>query len=150
MKRQAQNVLPPPILHGQRITEFHDGRKLFLRAECERGALVQEDLFVRPPKAAKSWQRYICKLSLTLSEHNARRTAPGVAHATKANVLTLLFAPQHCRARPAQSLPTRCVWQRGGTRASGADQQCQASQRNSTYGQMLDPDVTPQEGMITV
>jgi hypothetical protein len=47
MKRQAQNVLPPPVLHGQRITEFHDGRKLFLGAECGRGALVQEDLFVR-------------------------------------------------------------------------------------------------------
>jgi len=136
MKRQ-QNVPPPPVLHGQRITEFHDGRKLFLGAECGRGALVQEDLFVWPPprKAAESWQRQTCKLSLTLSEHNARRTAPGVAHATsgtKANVLTLLFAPQHCRDRPAQSLPTRCVWQRGGTRASGADQQCQASQRNST------------------
>jgi len=26
MKRQAQNVLPPPVLHGQSITEFHDGR----------------------------------------------------------------------------------------------------------------------------
>jgi hypothetical protein len=53
MKRQAQNVLPPPVLHGNRITEFHDGRKLFLGAECERGALGQEDLFVWPPKEGR-------------------------------------------------------------------------------------------------
>ena len=49
MKRQAHNVLPPPVLHGPRITELHDGRKLFIGTECERGALVQEDLFVWPP-----------------------------------------------------------------------------------------------------
>jgi len=53
MKRQAQNVLPPPVLHGHRITEFNDGRKLFLGAEFERGALGQEDLFVRPPKEGR-------------------------------------------------------------------------------------------------
>jgi hypothetical protein len=49
MKRQAQNVPPFPVLHGPRITELHDGRKLFIGTEFERGALVQEDLFVWPP-----------------------------------------------------------------------------------------------------
>src|SRR5215510_234751 len=40
-------------------------------------------------------------------EHNARRTAPGVVHATNgitANILTVLFAQQHSRVRSAQSL----------------------------------------------
>jgi hypothetical protein len=49
MKRQAHNVLPPPVLNSPRITELHDGCKLFLGTEFERGAMVQEDLFVGPP-----------------------------------------------------------------------------------------------------
>jgi hypothetical protein len=137
MKRQAHNVLPPPVLNGPRITEMHDGCELFLGTESERGAMVQEDLFVGPPMqgcrefAAANLQAE----SYLEREHNARRTAPGVAHATTditANVLTLLFAPQHSRVRPAQSLPTSCAGQRGGTMASGCRSQCQASQRNST------------------
>jgi hypothetical protein len=88
---------------------LHAGRKLFLGAEFERGALVQEDLFVRPPMEGR---RELAAANLQTEsylerEHNARRTAPGVAHATTgitANVLTLLFAPQHARARPAQFL----------------------------------------------
>jgi hypothetical protein len=106
MKRQAQNVLPPPVLHGPRITELHDGRKLFLGAEFERGATVQDDLFVRQPmeRRREFAAAYLQAESYIERKHNARRTAPGVAHATsgiKANVLTLLFAPQHCRSRPA-------------------------------------------------
>jgi hypothetical protein len=108
MKRQAHDVLPPPVLHGQRITELHVGRKLCLGAELERGALVQEDLFVWPPMEGR---RELAAANLQTEsylerEHNARRTAAGVAHATsgiRANVLTLLFAPQHSRARPAQT-----------------------------------------------
>jgi hypothetical protein len=114
MKRQTHNVLPPPVLHGPRITELHDGRKLFLGTDCERGALVQEDLFVWPHMEGR---RELAAANLQTEsylerEHNAGRTAPGVAHTTTgitANVLTLLFAPQHSRARPAQSLPTRCA-----------------------------------------
>jgi hypothetical protein len=36
-------------LNGPKITDLNDGRKLVLRAEFERGALVQDDLFVGPP-----------------------------------------------------------------------------------------------------
>jgi hypothetical protein len=83
-------------------------------------------------------------------EHNARRTAPGVAHATTgitANVLTL---PSSTLARDQlNSLPTRCAGQRGGTRAVGCPSQCQASQRNSTLGYAdADVDAAPQEGMV--
>jgi hypothetical protein len=86
-------------LHSASITELHDGCKLFLGAEFERGALVQDDLFVGPPME-RSREFAAAKLqaeSYVEREHNARRTAPGVAPATsgiKANVLTLLFAPQ--------------------------------------------------------
>src|SRR4030095_13304 len=106
--------------------------------------------FGRPSKAAESWQRQTSKLSLSLSEHNARRTAPGVAQATsgtRANALTLLFAPQHCRARPAQSLPQS---------ACGKEVEQGQSVPITTSGftkeqykrQMLDLDAKPQEGMI--
>src|SRR5215467_11615191 len=50
MKRQVHKCPAAPLLHGQRFTDFHDGRKLTIGAECERGALVQEDLFVWPSK----------------------------------------------------------------------------------------------------
>ena len=82
-----------PLLHSASITELHDGRKLFLGAEFERGALVQDDLFVGPPME-RSREFAAAKLqaeSYVERKHNARRTAPGVAHATsgiKANVLT--------------------------------------------------------------
>jgi hypothetical protein len=49
MKRQAHNVLPPPVLNSPRITELHDGCKLFLGTEFERGAIVLEYPFVWPP-----------------------------------------------------------------------------------------------------
>ena len=83
--------------------------KLFLGTELERGAMVLEDPFVWPPMERR---REFAAANLQAEsylerEHNARRTAPGVAHATTgitANVLTLLFAPQHSRARPAQFL----------------------------------------------
>ena len=114
--------------------------KLFLGTEFERGAMVLEDPFVWPPMERR---REFAAANLQAEsylerEHNARRTAPGVAHATTgitANVLTLLFdfLPRSTLARDQlNSLPTRCAGQRGGTRQSGADHKCQASQRNST------------------
>src|SRR5260370_18902301 len=54
-----------------------------------------------------------------------------VAHATSgiaANVLTLL-CPAAFRAQPAQSLPTTCAGQRGGTIAIRCRSECQAPQR---------------------
>jgi hypothetical protein len=139
-------------LHSASITELHDGRKLFLGAEFERGALVQDDLFVGPPmeRSREFAAANLQAESYVEREHNARRTAPGVAHATsgiKANVLTLLFAPQHCRARPAQSLPQS---------ACGKEVEQGQSVPITTSGftkeqykrQMLDLDAKPQEGMI--
>jgi hypothetical protein len=86
---------------------LHDGCKLFLGAEFERGAMVQEDLFVGPPMQRR---REFAAANLQTEsylerEHNARRTAPGVAHATTgitANVIGIgtrfplfhLFAPR--------------------------------------------------------
>jgi hypothetical protein len=74
MKRQAQNVLPSPRIAWLRITEFHDGRKLFVRTEFERGALEQEDLFVWPPMEGR---RELAAANLQTEsylerEHNAK------------------------------------------------------------------------------
>jgi hypothetical protein len=43
--------------------------------------------------------------------------------------IDIAFAPQYSRAQPAQSLPTRCAGQRGGTMAIRCRSQCQAPQR---------------------
>ncbi len=43
--------------------------------------------------------------------------------------IDIAFAPLHSRAQPAQSLPTRCAGQRGGTMAIRCRSQCQAPQR---------------------
>jgi hypothetical protein len=71
---------------------------------------VQEDLFVWPSrKVAESWQRKNLQTESCIDrEHNARRTAPGIAHATTgitASVLTLLFAP-HTLSRATSSVLT--------------------------------------------
>ena len=69
---------------------------------------MQEDLFVRPPKEGRR-ELAVANLqaeSYVEREHNARRTAPGVAHATsgiKANVLTSFRSKIYClkaRFRP--------------------------------------------------
>ena len=73
MKRQEHNVLPPPVLNGPRITELHDGCKLFLGAEFERGALVQEDLFVWPPmERRREFAAANLQAEFTLSESTTR------------------------------------------------------------------------------
>jgi len=48
-------------------------RKLLLGTEFERGAMVQEDLFVEPPmERRREFVAATCKLSLTLSESTTR------------------------------------------------------------------------------
>jgi len=73
MKRQAHNVLPPPVLHGRGLRNFttavnwSEERNANGERWCRRTCS-----FGRPRKAAESWQWQTCKLSLTLSESTTR------------------------------------------------------------------------------
>jgi hypothetical protein len=118
MELEARNVPP----HWSQDCGIARRCKLFLGTELERGARVLEDPFVWPPmeRRRESAAPNLQAESYLEREHNARWAALGVAHATSgitANAFDIAFVPQHPRAQPAQSLPTRCAGQRGGTMA---------------------------------
>jgi hypothetical protein len=112
--------------------------KLFLGTDLERGAPVLEAPFVWPPMerrrefaaAGLQTQSYLER------EHNARWAALRVAHATSGiygQCIDITFAPQHSRARPAQSLYLllRGRWASGSRHVVGlaTDARCMAFSR---------------------
>jgi hypothetical protein len=105
---------------------------------------VQEDLSVGPPveRRREFTAANLQAESYLECERNARWAALSIAQATSCTsgqCMDITFPTQHSRARPAQSLPTRCAEQGGGTMAkSGADHNFR----------LLNVDASPQEGMI--
>jgi len=101
-KLQAPNV-PPPLHWSQKDRGIARPRKLISGADFERGARVQEGLFVGPPMECR---REFAAANLQAEsyverKHNARWDALGVAHATSgitANVLTLRLPTAFSRA----------------------------------------------------
>ena len=158
MKLQTRR-LPPPAgsrpPHWSQDCGIARRRKLCLGPEVERGAMVQEDLFVGPPMKCRG---EVATANLQAEsyferEHNTRRAALGAAHATRgitANVIDITLLPQHSRARPAQSIPTRCAGQRGWNNGNRVPITISGFTKQQYTGvtQMLDLDAMPQEGMI--